>query len=47
MAEKGIDYNNLTDEQKEYLKNYKASDSFFFEKSSYIGAGCLYNFDVI
>ena len=47
MGEKSVDYNNLTDEQKEYLKNYKASDAFFFEKSYYIGAGCLYNFDVI
>ena len=47
MEKQKVDFNNLTDEQKEYLKNYKASDSFFLEKSYYIGAGCLYNFDVI
>ena len=47
MKEKEFDYNNLTDEQKEYLKNYKASDSYFFEKSYYVGAGCLYNFDIV
>lgn len=47
MEKQKVDYDNLTEEQKAYLKNYKASDSFFFEKSYYIGAGCLYNFDVI
>lgn len=47
MDKKKVDFENLTEEQKEYLKNYKASDSFFFERSYYIGAGCLYNFDVI
>lgn len=47
MEKQKVDFNNLTDEQKEYLKNYKASDEFFFEKSYYIGAGCLYNFDVV
>lgn len=47
MKEKEFDYNNLTEEQKEYLKNYKASDVYFFEKSYYVGAGCLYNFDII
>lgn len=47
MEKQKVDFNNLTDEQKEYLKNYKASDSFFLEKSYYIGAGCLYNYDII
>lgn len=47
MEKNKIDFNNLTDSQKEYLKNYKASDEFFFEKSYYIGAGCLYNFDIL
>ena len=47
MEKKVVDFENLTEEQKKFLKEYKASDSFFTENTYYIGAGCLYNYDII
>ncbi len=47
MEGKKIDFDNLTEEQKKFLKEYKASDSFFTENTYYVGAGCLYNYDII
>ena len=47
MEDKKIDFNNLTEAQKKFLKEYKASDSFFTENTYYVGAGCLYNYDII